>query len=93
MLEDPERAPIAPGLKATLAFLGKLTLSPSEVGSQDAERVLAAGVSEGALADAIHVCALFNVIDRIADAMGFRVGPPEEFARAAQVLLKRGYRL
>ncbi len=44
---------------------------------------LETGVSAEALADAVHVCALFNMIDRIADSLGFHVPEPEEFARVA----------
>ena len=51
-----------------------------------------AGVSDGAIADAIFVCILFNIIDRIADSLDFQIPEPNDFARAANFLLKRGYR-
>jgi hypothetical protein len=54
--------------------------------------VLAAGVSAEALDDAIHVCALFNVIDRIADALRFDLPEPEYWARVAPGFLAGGYR-
>ena len=41
----------------------------------------AAGVSDDALLDAIAVAALFNMIDRIADALGFEVPPPVAVAK------------
>jgi hypothetical protein len=41
--------------------------------------------------DAIYICAAFNLIDRVADALGFEV--PESFARGAASQLKRGYKL
>jgi hypothetical protein len=50
-----------------------------------------AGVSAGAILDAIYICATFNLIDRVADALGFEV--PESFARGAASQLKRGYKL
>ena len=50
-----------------------------------------AGVSAGAIFDAIYICATFNLIDRVADALGFEV--PESFARGAASQLKRGYKL
>lgn len=93
VLEDASRAPIDERLRATLAFLRKLTLSPDQVGPADAQQVRAARVSDAALRDAIHVCALFNMIDRIADAVQFRVPSPEQFARDAPGMLQRGYRL
>lgn len=93
VLEDPSTAPIDDRLRATLKFLRKMTLCPDELGPADAQRVRDAGVSDAALTDAIQVCALFNMIDRIADAVGFFVPTPEQFARDAPGMLRRGYQL
>jgi len=49
--------------------------------------------SEQAISDALHVCFSFNLIDRLADALGWRVQTHEEFAKDAKFLLKRGYNL
>jgi alkylhydroperoxidase family enzyme len=91
VLEDYRRAPIDERLKVTLAFLEKLTLHPEEVGPADAAAVRAAGVSDEALEEAIQVCALFNIVDRVADALGFEVPSSRVTERVAEVLLKRGY--
>ena len=93
VLEDPARAPIDAKLRATLAFLRKMTLSPDQLGPADAQEALGAGVGADALADAIHVCALFNMIDRVADAVSFWVPSPEQFASYAPGMLRRGYKL
>ena len=55
--------------------------------------MLAAGVTRKALIDAIHVCALFNMIVRLADSLGWEVPPPEAFAARGRVLLESGYML
>ena len=70
-----------------------MTLTPGELTSADTDAVLAAGVSRQALVDAIHVCALFSMIVRLADALGWDVPPPEAFAARGRVLLESGYRL
>ena len=70
-----------------------MTLTPGELGPADADAVLEAGVSRGALVDAAHVCALFSVIVRLADSLGWEVPPPEAFAARGRVLLESGYRL
>lgn len=70
-----------------------MTVSPSELGPADAEAVLATGVSREALIDAIHVCALFSMIVRLADSLGWEVPPPEAFAARGRVLLESGYTL
>ena len=59
----------------------------------DAEAVLSAGVNEDALVDAIHVAALFNMIDRLADSLGWEVPPDDAFAARAQAMLASGYAL
>jgi hypothetical protein len=55
--------------------------------------VLAAGVGEDALVDAIHVAALFNMIVRLADSFGWHVPPHEELAARADAMLGSGYAL
>jgi hypothetical protein len=55
--------------------------------------VLAAGVSRQALVDAIHVAALFNMIVRLADSLGWDVPAFEEFHARADRMLAGGYRL
>jgi uncharacterized peroxidase-related enzyme len=92
VLDDWRTAPISEQLRVTLGFLERLTLSPAEVKPADVAPLRAAGVSDRAIEDAIQVCALFNLIDRVADALDFEVPSPESFAQSAEMLLKRGYR-
>ena len=92
MLDDWRTAPIDEKLRATLGFLEKLTLTPDELGPEDAALARRAGVSESALRDAVYVCALFNLIDRVSDALDFAIPSPEEFRKAAKALLRFGYR-
>ncbi len=79
-------------MRATLAFVEKLTLSPSEIGPEDFEATRKAGVSVRALVDATYVCVGFNIVARIADALGFKVPSDELFSRAARLLRIFGYR-
>lgn len=53
--------------------------------------MLASGVSEAALVDAIHVAALFNMIVRLADSFGWHVPTDEEQAARAGTRLESGY--
>jgi hypothetical protein len=70
-----------------------MTLAPGELAPADADAVLAAGVTREALIAAIRVCALFNMIVRLADSLGWEVPPAEAFASRGRVLLESGYRL
>ena len=80
-------------LRATLGFLEKLTLRPEALRAQDAEAVLAAGVSRDALVDAVHVAALFTMIVRLADSFGWHVPPEQELAARACARLGSSYAL
>jgi alkylhydroperoxidase family enzyme len=93
VLADWRAAPVSEPLRATLGFLEKLTLERDELSAADAEAVLAAGVSRDALVDAIHVAAVFSMIVRVADSLGFEVPPPEALRARAEWRLNNGYRL
>ena len=91
MVDDWRSAPLRPELKATLEFLEQLTLRPDELTAAAADRAHAAGVSAQALRDAATVCALFSMIVRLADSLGWDV-PPWEVTRArAPAMLEGGY--
>lgn len=76
----------------TLAFLEKVTLCPRQLGMSDLANVRRAGVSDRAILDATYVCVGFNIITRIADALGFKIPAEELFVRAAKLLRIFGYR-
>ena len=88
---DYRTAPIPAGLVATLGFLEKMTRSPTALAAADASQVLESGVSRDALADAIAVATLINIVTRYADALKFAIPSATEFDKAADMLLKRGY--
>ena len=90
---DWRTAPIDEKLRATLGFLEQLTLRPDELTRADADPVRAAGVSEEALVDAIHVAALFNMIARLADSFGWDVPSWERLTARAPAMLEGGYKL
>jgi uncharacterized peroxidase-related enzyme len=91
VLDDWQTAPIDEKTKAMLGFLRKLTLEPFHVGVDDIELLRAAGLSDEAIEDAIHICANFNVINRLADAFGFEPPSSRGLARSTEILLTRGY--
>lgn len=83
---------MSPALRATLAFLRKVTREHDAVTPDDVRAVLAAGVTRAQIADALNVGFAFNVITRLADTFAFEVGPPSSFDAGARMLLGRGYR-
>jgi hypothetical protein len=68
-----------------------MTLRPDELTQEDAEAAYAAGVSRDALRDAATICALFNMITRLADSLGWDVPDPDRLASRAPAMLEGGY--
>ena len=93
ILSNWRTAQINKKLKAALGFLEKLTLSPDQVDPEDITTLHAEGVTDRAITDAIYICTGFNIINRIADALGFKIPPPERFRRGAKIVLRFGYKM
>jgi uncharacterized peroxidase-related enzyme len=92
VLADWRTAPIDERTRAMLGFLEKLTLTPESLTVADVAPLRQAGLSEAAIEDAIHVCTLFSVYDRLADSFEFDIPEQAGFEQGATTLLKRGYR-
>jgi alkylhydroperoxidase family enzyme len=91
ILADYKTAQIDEKLRATLAVLEKLTLTPDALTAADVRPVLALGVSRDALGDAFYVAFLFNTYDRLADTLGWELPDRRYYPKAGKFLLKRGY--
>ena len=90
-MADWRTAPLRPELRAALAFIEVLTQRPDELTEADAEAAYAAGVSRKALRDAATVSALFNMITRLADALGWDVPSWDRTIARAPAMLDGGY--
>jgi uncharacterized peroxidase-related enzyme len=88
---DDER--LGPRLSAVCRFVEKLTREPDAIGADDLARARAAGVDDAALLEAVYVACLFNVINRIANALEFTHASETSRLRGAAVLRRLGYRL
>jgi len=84
---------LRPQVLAALGLIEKLTSSPEDVGPSEMEKLRAAGASDEAIEQATAVCALFNIIDRVADALDFHLPTEEGYQKSADSLLKFGYSL
>lgn len=73
-----------------MAYVRKLTLSPSRLVAADAQAVFAAGWDEQALHDTIAVVCLFNFMNRFADGHGIK-GDNAVFAARGKALMQGGY--
>jgi alkylhydroperoxidase family enzyme len=77
-------------MKPVLRYVGKLTLTPSRMTHADAAPIFAAGWEEQALHDAVSVCALFNLMNRLVDGLGV-TADDGYFSTAARRLTDIGY--
>src|SRR5215216_2172631 len=82
-----------PQAAAAAAFIEALTRDPNAMSAADVERATAAGVEPDALAEAVYVAFVFNTINRVVDALGFKHRSDRHRRRGAEVLRRLGYRL
>jgi alkylhydroperoxidase family enzyme len=79
-------------LASTLRFLEILTSEPERLTPDEFGCLLANDVSRDAIVDAVAVCAGFNVINRIADALAFELPSRFESYIASKYLIRIGYK-
>ena len=72
LVEDIDSAPIAPNEKPLFQYLKKLTLSPSKLIQEDADKIFNEGWSEKDLQDLILIGCLFNFYNRLLDGHGIK---------------------
>lgn len=72
LIADIDSSSVEERMKPILAYVGKLTRSPSRMVAADAQAVYDAGWDEQSLFDAISVCALFNFMNRIVEGAGIK---------------------
>lgn len=90
LLSDWRRADVNPRLRPILDLVRKLTLSAAKITSADVDPIFAAGWNDRALHDAVAVCALFNLMNRLVNGLG--VEASEDYIRmAAERAARHGY--
>ena len=65
--------------------------APGTVGPDDVDRVRAAGASDEAIEDVLHVGALFVIFNKLADALGWTTLASSVYDKRAEIALERGY--
>lgn len=87
--EQPLDARVAAGLD----LVEKVTMRPENLGPEDIRRANAGGLSDAAIADALHVAFVFNLINRVANAFGFDWGGEANARKGAAILNRMAYRV
>jgi alkylhydroperoxidase family enzyme len=91
-LTNLDEAVISPAARAMLPLLQTFTLDHEALAPEDFAELHALEVGEEAIRDAFYVAYLFNIINRMADALRFEIGSQADFDKSTTSLLGRGYR-
>jgi uncharacterized peroxidase-related enzyme len=92
-LEQWKAGGFDPRIRAVFGLLEKVTGNPAGVTLDDIDVVRAAGVSDDAIVDALHVNFIMNVVNRLANALGFSYGDEDGRLATAGALHRIGYKL
>jgi uncharacterized peroxidase-related enzyme len=76
-----------------LPFVEKLALTPEAMVPGDLEPLRKAGISDDAIADAVYVCFLFSMFNRLVFALGCDVMDARQLDKVSRMLLEKGYDL
>ena len=90
LVENIDSAPVDQNEKPLFHYLKKLTLSPSKLIQEDADKIFHAGWSEQDLQDLILIGCLFNFYNRLLDGHGIK-GNQVIYQFGADHLHKNGY--
>jgi uncharacterized peroxidase-related enzyme len=92
-LDVDDLGSLRPELAAVLPLIEKATRAPDQIGPADVDAVRAAGVPDEAIADALHVNLVFNVMNRLANAFDYAWDSDEHVRLGAKVIHRISYRL
>jgi alkylhydroperoxidase family enzyme len=75
LVEDYERAPLAPADRVMLDYVGVLTQDATRVTPEHHRRLREVGFDDRGILQITLLAAWFNYINRVADALGVGRGP------------------
>jgi uncharacterized peroxidase-related enzyme len=75
LVEDYDNAPLAPGDRVMLDYVGDLTVDATRVTPGHHSRLREAGFDDRAILQITLIASWFNYINRVADALGVGRGP------------------
>ena len=82
-----------PRLDAALTFLAAFAAGPDALSREHIDRLRTAGVRDEAIRDLAQIAFSFCLVNRLADALEFKVLSPAQFARGWPMMRDRGYRI
>lgn len=92
-LDNWRNAGFEPRIVATLDLLEKMTLAPNSITADDIVNMRAKGISNNAIMDAMHVGFLFNLVNRLANALDYNYGTEDDALKAATIINRFQYNM
>jgi alkylhydroperoxidase family enzyme len=92
VFDDWRTAPVSEGVRLACGMIEALTHDVAAPTPAQIVAMRAAGVSTRQIEEVIHICGAFNMIVRIADALGFETPDVSPASGYGQAALQRGYR-
>lgn len=90
LMADVDGADVTPKLRALLRYVRKLTETPSRMTDGDFKAAVDAGCTAEEIRDAVTICALFNLYNRLIEGHGIK-GHDALFERNGARLARDGY--
>ena len=91
LVDDLITAPIEERMRPLLGLVRTLTLTPAKVRDSAIAAVYAAGWDEQALHDAVSICGLFNMMNRLVEGLGITATPEQHRLEAQRLGGPAGY--
>ena len=93
LVDDLATAPVEDRMRPLLGLVRTLTLTPAKVRDTEIAAVYAAGWDEQALHDAVSICGLFNMMNRLVEGLGITATPEQHRSVAQRLDNPAGYQL
>ena len=93
VLDDFESSPLSHREKVLLRYIAKVNDKPGALSQADVDDVKKVGWSDGAIFDAVTVCAVFNFFNRWIDGTGVPDVPRDFYSQQAPQDGRMGYRI
>src|ERR1700722_12370106 len=93
VLHDLESSSLSEKEKGLLRYIEKLNAQASSIQQSDIDKLKSLGWTDGAIYDALSVCALFRFYNTWNDGAGTENMSPQDYQFSGERLAQRGYRL
>ena len=92
-LDDWRTSDFSPRIKAVFALLEAVASRPEDTAKAEVDAARSEGISDESITEVLYLAFVFNLINRVADALGFSWASESELEKSARILNRIEYRL